>query len=82
MLVIGLLGGFFGQPLLSSSTNPVAAQISPSTNSSSVPFTAPTPDATLATQQQELMKVVIENTRHFRGDPNAPVTIIEFSDFQ
>jgi protein-disulfide isomerase len=40
------------------------------------------PDAQSVAQQQELMTAVVERTRHFHGDPNAPVTIIEFSDFQ
>ncbi|TKJ29532.1 MAG: hypothetical protein CEE40_07910 [Chloroflexi bacterium B3_Chlor] len=29
-----------------------------------------------------LMDIVAAETRHFVGDPNAPVTIIEFGDFQ
>jgi hypothetical protein len=29
-----------------------------------------------------LMDAVVTQTRHFKGDANAPITIIEFSDFQ
>ena len=36
----------------------------------------PTPD-----RSAEISDLIIANTRHFIGDPNAPVTIIEFSDF-
>jgi protein-disulfide isomerase len=38
--------------------------------------------ATQAAANADLMKFLTENTRHYKGDPNAAVTIIEFSDFQ
>ena len=37
---------------------------------------------TQAAASAQMMDYLIENTRHFKGDENAPVTIIEFSDFQ
>ena len=83
MLVAGLFGGYYGRLLLSPETSSVTVVGNPSTDTgSSVPITAPTPDKERAAQQQGLMSAVIEGTRHFRGDPDAPVTIIEFSDFQ
>ena len=36
----------------------------------------PTPD-----RSAEIMDVILQNTRHFRGDPDASVVIVEFSDF-
>ncbi len=37
----------------------------------------PTPD-----RSGEIMAMILENTRHFIGDSAAPVSIVEFSDFQ
>ena len=37
---------------------------------------------TRAAANKEVMTMLIGETRHFKGDANAPVTIIEFSDFQ
>ncbi len=37
---------------------------------------------TRSATNQELMGMIIGETRHFKGDENAPVTIIEFSDYQ
>lgn len=82
MLVVGLLGGYFLRPLITPDPAPVAVQGDASTSAESVPNTIPTPNAERAAQQQELMNAVVERTRHFLGDPDAPVTIIEFSDFQ
>jgi hypothetical protein len=82
MLVAGLFAGYYGRPLLSPEATSVATEGNTSTGSSSAPITIPTPDADRVAQQQELMNAVLEGTRHFRGDPDAPVTIIEFSDFQ
>jgi hypothetical protein len=82
MLVAGLFAGYYGRPLLTPEATPVAAEGNTSTGPSSESITIPTPDVDRAAQQQELMNVVVEGTRHFRGDPDSPVTIIEFSDFQ
>ncbi len=30
----------------------------------------------------DLMTVLLSDARHFEGDPNAPITFIEFSDFK
>ena len=37
----------------------------------------PTPD-----RSSEIAAAILPNVRHFIGDKNAPVTLIEFSDFQ
>ncbi len=74
MLVLGLLVGYYVRPLM-----PNQAQSDASVNSAP-PVVIPTADN--STAQQKLMETVLAKTRHFKGDPNAPVTIIEFGDFQ
>jgi protein-disulfide isomerase len=74
MLVLGLLVGYYGRPFMLNQAQPEA-----SVNSES-PVVIPTADNSAA--QQKLMETVLAKTRHFMGDPNAPVTIIEFADFQ
>lgn len=84
MLVVGLLGGYFGRPLLvqqfQGETPIAAAPTSTSTASATTPQTgaATQPPASL----KEVMNILIPQVKHFKGDPNAPVTFIEFSDFQ
>jgi len=82
MLVAGLFAGYYGRPLLSPEKTYVAVDGNTSTASEGASVTVPTPDAERVAQQQQFMSAVVEQTRHFRGDPDAPVTIIEFSDFQ
>lgn len=74
MLVLGLLGGYYLRPLMLTQ-----AQSEASVNAQA-PVGIPTADNSVA--QQELMETLLTKTRHFKGDPDAPVTIIEFADFQ
>ncbi len=40
------------------------------------------PPAQLGRSNEEVMDYVLTQVRHFQGDPEAPVTLIEFGDFQ
>ena len=80
MLAFGLLAGYYARPILDPPVTPVA-QVPASESSSSASAEQPAPEDQAARQQQ-LMEVVISRTRHFKGNANAPVTLVEFSDFQ
>lgn len=73
MLVLGLVVGFVGRPL-------VESQLAPSPTAA-VQAEAPAAGDTAA-QRDQIMADFIAQTVHFMGDDNAPITIIEFSDFQ
>jgi protein-disulfide isomerase len=74
-LLIGGLAGFYLRPMVASES--AAAQ----------PETAPLAAAESSAEMnqgephQQIMMSVIANARHFYGDPNAPVTVVEFADF-
>lgn len=73
MLLVGLAGGYFARPLINPETKqPVAQATTPTV---SLPEEAPQ-------SAEEMMTFLVSQVRHFKGDPDAPVTIIEFSDFQ
>ena len=74
MLALGLLVGYYGRPFMLNQAQPEA-----SVNSES-PVVIPTADNSAA--QKKLMETVVAKTRHFKGNPDAPVIIIEFADFQ
>ena len=88
MLVLGLVGGYLLYPQVSArlmgelpvAAAPTAAAPPEVSASGSEPTAAP-PEPSDA-DRQEMMAFLVDQTRHFRGDPGAPVTIIEFSDFQ
>lgn len=83
MLLVGLLAGYVIRPLIplpADAETPVAAA------PANTPLAESPEQAVAATQPpvdlQEMMEILVSQVRHFRGDPNAPVTLIEFSDFQ
>ena len=74
VLVIVLLFGCASGPVATPEdlTPPVATPADAGTAASSG----------MATATPTLMDIVAADTRHFKGDPSAPVTIVEFGDFQ
>ncbi|NIN97866.1 MAG: hypothetical protein GTO49_23390 [Anaerolineae bacterium] len=71
VLVMVLVGCGNGPVATSESLTPTAVSPTGSAGASSSGTATPT-----------LMDIVAAETRHFKGDPSAPVTIIEFGDFQ
>ncbi len=87
MLVVGLLAGYFGRPLVNKSadgTGNVAALMTPDATSAVNPVTTSSVDPTIAaiSSADQAMTYLISHTTHFQGDDTAKVTIIEFSDYQ
>ncbi|RME42103.1 MAG: hypothetical protein D6791_18535 [Chloroflexi bacterium] len=82
-LVIGLVVGYLGRPLITPEpqSTTAASQAGAADPASATGKEVANSSASSA-GSQTLMDAVVAQTRHFRGDPNAPVTIIEFSDFQ
>jgi hypothetical protein len=75
MLLLGALAGFFLRPAILPEPAEPAAVVQ-SADADTPATTGSNPNAA------EILRVVTEQTRHFIGDEDAPVTIIEFSDFQ
>ena len=69
-LAVGLLAGFFGRPLVTPRplNDPAIVTSGEVRNQAALPAS--------------VMEAVTTQTRHFKGDAQAPVTIIEFGDFQ
>ncbi|GAB4521419.1 MAG: hypothetical protein Fur0018_01900 [Anaerolineales bacterium] len=84
-LLIGLAGGYFFRPYAGNTTGgsdaPAAAiaTAEPIDPQAALPATPP---ADIEARRQALMDALIAQTKHFLGNPDAPVTILEFSDFQ
>jgi protein-disulfide isomerase len=81
-LVVGLLGGYFGRPqvdrMLGREDPAAEAEVNPQGQPAARPTLSPEQEA----QRQRVMETLISETRHFKGNPEAAVTVIEFSDFQ
>jgi hypothetical protein len=72
MLVVGVLLGYFGRGAF----GPEASATRGTATSAAAAV------QTRSASNQDAMNMVISETRHWKGDANAPVTLIEFSDFQ
>lgn len=80
MLLLGLLGGYFGRPLITDGVGPTPISEVESDLEED-------PNISMSEEDREAQKAVLMDTligeiRHFQGEADAPVTIIEFSDFQ
>ena len=86
MLVVGIAIGYLIRPAIAGIVDSgPGAQAAPTTvagDATSVGPIAALEETQAARQALALMEAVTGQTRHFRGDPSAPVTLIEFSDFQ
>jgi len=80
MLLMGLIGGYFLYPVVKSAFVAAPTEVA-STDVQSIQTEAPQPTVDPATRQQ-LMDYLVPQVKHFKGDANAPITLIEFSDFQ
>lgn len=78
MLVVGLLAGYFGRPYLTSQTG--STDTPATVNSASPAQIADLPPANASAE--EMMAYLTSQVRHFKGDAEAPITIIEFSDYK
>lgn len=56
--------------------DPPPATVEPAAGEATTLLITPTPD-----RSAEIMDIILQNTRHFRGNPDADVVIVEFSDF-
>mgnify|MGYP006279001605 CR=1 FL=1 len=81
-LVIGLLGGYLGRPLVEERFGGGEPTLEAGAQPAGQPAVRPTLSPEQQAQRQLMMDTLSSETRHFKGNPDAPVTIIEFSDFQ
>jgi hypothetical protein len=89
MLMVGLAAGYIGRPLLPLGGQPGTSELQPLNDVTDVAITpqptavseaaTPLPDPNSA---ESLMDLLVSQARHFKGDSEAPITMIEFSDFK
>lgn len=71
-ILVGGLAGFSLRPLVMPEKAPETAPLAAVEDSGQI--NKPDP-------RQAIMLAVIDGSRHFQGDPNAPITLVEFGDF-
>lgn len=85
IFAVGFGAGLWARPLLlpapvaeAPAEAPAEAQPAAPAAAAEAPAQAEPSDA----DREQIMQMLETQTRHFRGDPDAPLTLIEFSDFQ
>ena len=73
-LLVGIGLGYTARPLLEAPPAATVAVVTTPVVGNSA--------AAASNKPPTILSAVVANTRHFKGDPNAPITVIEFSDFQ
>jgi hypothetical protein len=86
MLVVGLAAGYYARPYVTARF-PDMAGTTAEEAAAPTEVVAGTPQATVdptqvAESRNQMMSFLVGQARHFIGDENAPITMIEFSDFQ
>ena len=78
MLAVGLFAGYALRPWITSLLQPEAeVEVAEGDN-----VLTEAAAAAAENNAEELMQFLIDETRHFKGDPDASITMIEFSDFK
>jgi protein-disulfide isomerase len=72
-IVVGILAGFNLRPLVTPGVEPA--------NEAPLAGVESSPQINEPDPHQSVMLAVIAGARHFYGDPNAPITLVEFGDF-
>ena len=87
-LIVGLFGGYLLRPLVSGTAQTSSNQTVPPTQVAQVPNPVQTVSGSTdsnspgGTSTPSLMEYLMSQARHIKGNPEATVTIIEFSDYQ
>ncbi|MCI0520206.1 MAG: hypothetical protein L0Z70_08095 [Chloroflexi bacterium] len=82
MLLLGGVGGYFLRPVIAPEAQPPVQPSAAAAAPAAVQRPSGAATAPEFKSSEELMAYLVSQTRHFEGSPDAPVTIIEFSDFQ
>ena len=82
--VVGLAIGFLGRPVVMPPQEVVVTVVvTPDTPAVAQAKATPEPETGAGqAATPTIMDFILADARHFQGDPNAPITLVEFSDFR
>ena len=80
IFMVGLFAGFAGRPFLDNMAG-LDSRTQTAANAIGIGGEAVAPAQPAPVAGSAIAAATLPNVRHFLGDPDAPVTLIEFSDF-